>query len=432
MWQSIVVFLTNHTPLLYLTQSLWRDEAFSVWIARDSLSELIRRTSGDFNPPLYYVLLHYWMRIFGKSEIALRGLSILFFILFLFVTYKFARKLFTTHAAAWTTTLFMLVNPMLLYFAFELRMYSLLVLLVTTSMYFLYTKQWKWYILSTTLGMYTQPFMGFVILAQSVYLVLTKNLKQTLINGMTIMLLYLPWMPTLLTQFKASGPMWMYPIDITTITSVLGNVFFGYEGTPSNLWWIMQSFSVLFVGIIIWLRKQKRKPQELLLFTTWVFVPLVTVLLISLVKPIYVHRYVIYTTIAEVFILQLFLNSLPKRIAQNLGVISLVVLGIINFGIASFHHKVDLQTPFREIRSQLQPGDIVFAQTPLVYYEALYYTPQTTPVYLYNPEDITPPRYVGSVGMPPGTWVKSYPVTPRRAFIISENGTYEVKSKDTL
>lgn len=426
----MINFLLNHTPLLYLTQSLWRDEAFSVWIAQDSLGQLIQRTSGDFNPPLYYILLHFWLQVFGKSEIALRSLSVVFFIIFLGVVYVFAKKLFKTKQDDVFTTLFMALNPMLLYFAFELRMYSLLVLIATTSMYFLYTKQWKWYVVATALGMYTQPFMAFVILAQSVYLLLTKNFKQAIINGVGILLLYLPWIPTLITQFKASGPMWMYPVDGVTFTSVLGNVFFGYEGTPGNLWWVMQLFSLGFLGSVFWLWKQKRIRNEVLFFATWVFVPLTVVLLISLVKPIYVHRYVIFTGVAEVFLLQLFIHALHKRGVQKyIQVGSILTLVIINFGIVTFHRKVNLQKPFNEIRAQLQPNDVVYAQTPLIYYETLYYTPDTTAVFLYNPDKIVPPRYVGSGGMPRESWAATFPIYPKRAFLVNEDGTFEVKSE---
>ncbi len=324
----------------------------------------------------------------------------------------------------------MALNPMLLYFAFELRMYSLLVLLSTASMYFLYTKQWKWYVIFTALGMYTQPFMAFVIFAQMVYLLLNKNLRQAVINGVCIFLLFIPWIPTLLTQFKTSGPMWMYPIDTITFTSVLGNVFLGYEGTPGNLWWVMQLFSIGFLGMVIWLWKQKRQRSHLLFFLTWIFVPLILVLLISLVKPIYVHRYVIYTTIGEVFVVSLFLVSfLGKRLQRFIFIGTSSTFIALNLWVTSFHHKLDLQKPFKQIIAQLQPEDVVYAKTPLVYYEALYYSPSTTPVYLYNPETITPPRYVGAIGMPPDKWARTYPQFPKRAFVISENAAYEVKSE---
>jgi len=61
-------YLLSHTPLLYFVQSFWRDEAFSVLAAKQSLGFII--TKLGFEPPVYYTLLHVWMRIFGESELA--------------------------------------------------------------------------------------------------------------------------------------------------------------------------------------------------------------------------------------------------------------------------------------------------------------------------------------------------------------------------
>ncbi len=57
------------------SKSLWIDEAFSVWIARQSLSEALSwLVRIDQHPPLYYLLLHYWMTLFGDSEAVVRSL----------------------------------------------------------------------------------------------------------------------------------------------------------------------------------------------------------------------------------------------------------------------------------------------------------------------------------------------------------------------
>src|SRR3989344_7998561 len=116
-------FFTN-TPLLYLTKSLWRDEAFSVLIAEFGITDIVRLTAADYTPPLYYFLLHYWMMIAGNGEIAVRVLSFLFFIALLVIIYVFARdvlKLRRNERIA--VTVLMAVNPMLLYYAFEARAY---------------------------------------------------------------------------------------------------------------------------------------------------------------------------------------------------------------------------------------------------------------------------------------------------------------------
>ena len=57
-------------------QSLWYDEAFSVYLAHFDLTEITARTAADIQPPLYYYLLHFWIALAGDSEFALRFLSL--------------------------------------------------------------------------------------------------------------------------------------------------------------------------------------------------------------------------------------------------------------------------------------------------------------------------------------------------------------------
>lgn len=432
MIQTITNFLLNHTPLYYWTQSLWRDEAFSVWIAQDSLSEVIRRTSGDFNPPLYYILLHFWMRIFGRSEVTLRGMSVVFFLLSLIVVYLLAKELFKSKFAARTTTLLFAINPMLDYFAFELRMYSLLVFFTLLSMYFLYTKKWRYYVLTTIAGLYTQPFMGFVILAQAFYLLFTQQSRQLLKNSLVIGLLYLPWLPTLHAQLRASGPMWMYPVDLNTVLSILGNLYAGYEGTPGWAWPLMYLVSLLIVLIWIFLFKHVRKSESkkvLQLLTIWVGLPLGFILLISLVKPIYVHRYLIYVSAGMVFLISFFLTQIGKPRAKRTAFIIIAATLVLNLLAQSFHHKVPIRETFATIAPLIKSHDVIYAETPLVYYESLYYAPPTTTVFLYNPHAITPPRYVGEVGMPPKIWATRFPDFPARGFMIQEDGNFRIVSE---
>lgn len=422
-------FLLNHTPLLYWTQSLWRDEAFSVWIAKDSLAEVIRRTSGDFNPPLYYICLNLWMKLFGQSEIPLRGFSIFVFFWFLLVVYMFGKKIFKASRPAAFTTLLMAVNPMLLYFAFELRMYSLLMLLATLSMYFFYQKRWRLYVLFTVLGLYTQPFMVFVILAQDVLLVLTKQGKRALTNAFYLGLCYLPWLPVLINQFRASGPMWIFPVDTNLVLSVLGNLLLGYEGTPPHLWPFMKVLSYIFIATTICLWRIKSLRKKSLLFIFWVFVPLAIVLGASYIKPLYVHRYLIFVTVGEVFILSLYTTSIrsPKVVAMVFTTL-ILVSAAANFWFAPYHTKVNIRQSFLNLNSVLDADDVIFAETPLVYYESVYYAPPDKRVYLYNPDGLTPPRFVGLVGMPEEVWAATFPVYPKRAFLIHENGTYSIMS----
>src|SRR4051794_3231480 len=73
--------------------ALWLDEAQSVAIARSPLSGLFAGLREDGAPPLYYLLLHGWIGIFGQGAFAVRALSGLFSLAALPVAWALGRRL---------------------------------------------------------------------------------------------------------------------------------------------------------------------------------------------------------------------------------------------------------------------------------------------------------------------------------------------------
>ena len=59
-------------------KSLNLDEAYSVYHAQQDKQQFIKIFEKEANPPLYFHLLHQWIKIFGTSERAIRSLSWLF------------------------------------------------------------------------------------------------------------------------------------------------------------------------------------------------------------------------------------------------------------------------------------------------------------------------------------------------------------------
>ena len=55
------------------TSLLWLDEALSVNIAKLPIGQIPGALQRDGAPPLYYVLLHWWMQVFGESDLAVRS-----------------------------------------------------------------------------------------------------------------------------------------------------------------------------------------------------------------------------------------------------------------------------------------------------------------------------------------------------------------------
>jgi 4-amino-4-deoxy-L-arabinose transferase-like glycosyltransferase len=90
---SLVAFLLRTFRLEH--QSLWYDEAFSVYLARMNLGDITTRTAADIQPPLYYYLLHFWVALAGDTEFAVRFLSLIFGVLTVPLLYATARRAFT-------------------------------------------------------------------------------------------------------------------------------------------------------------------------------------------------------------------------------------------------------------------------------------------------------------------------------------------------
>ncbi|MBI3977395.1 MAG: hypothetical protein HY331_04330 [Chloroflexi bacterium] len=57
------------------------DEAFSFHLASQRLPEILASLrASEIHPPLYYVMLHLWLRAVGSTDFALRYLSVIFFV----------------------------------------------------------------------------------------------------------------------------------------------------------------------------------------------------------------------------------------------------------------------------------------------------------------------------------------------------------------
>ncbi|GEM_PF-2016807 len=77
---------------------LSHDEAFSWRLTQYPVGELCMRTGRDVHPPLYYVVLQAWDGVFGDSEWALRGLSVLFGIAAVLLAYAVCLEALRKHA----------------------------------------------------------------------------------------------------------------------------------------------------------------------------------------------------------------------------------------------------------------------------------------------------------------------------------------------
>lgn len=198
-------------------QSLWYDEGFSVWLAAQSLDQIIARTAADIHPPLYYVLLHLWIALVGQSEFALRFLSLMAGVLMVPAFFAFARRLLD-ETTAWIATLLAALSPMYIWYAQEARMYAWLTLLTLLSSYFFWRwleratwRRWLAFTLCNLCAVYLHFYGFFIIAFQLAYFFVWWVRQETrwgilgagLGSALLVAAAYLPWARYAAARFDA-------------------------------------------------------------------------------------------------------------------------------------------------------------------------------------------------------------------------------------
>ena len=350
-----------------LTQSLWRDEAFSVLLSLKNFGEIISITAKDFSPPLYYFLLHLWIKVFGLNEIAVRSLSVLFLILTAVSTYFLAKKLFSQKVGRLAFFL-ILLNPFLFYYSFEARFYTMLCFLATLSFYFLITERWPLFVLFSLLGLYTHNFMVFSLAGAVPAYMLIKGLekkKQLFLSLGAIACGFLPWITVLFSQTKsvASG-FWIQRPEIGDGFKALVEFVTGPFGAHSQY-----LFFIVPITLLAFLRcaLPKRTARPLLV---WIFVPLISSFLVSQFIPIFTARYLIFVTVPISMVIAL--PSQKRRLRFALITCLLLLFSMRDLQLWQNPDKSPIRENVAGI-SQTWSGEPIVCESILNFFEVKYY-----------------------------------------------------------
>src|SRR4051795_11015097 len=95
----VVVSLLLRTTELGI--GFWIDEGLSVGIADRPLGAIPHALQQDGSPPLYYMLLHFWLDLAGRSEQGVRSLSLLCGLLAVPVAWWAGKAIWRSHKAGW-------------------------------------------------------------------------------------------------------------------------------------------------------------------------------------------------------------------------------------------------------------------------------------------------------------------------------------------
>ncbi|MBN2423806.1 MAG: glycosyltransferase family 39 protein [Calditrichaceae bacterium] len=325
--------------------SYWLDEGASLFTVNRSLTEMIEF---EPNPPLFNIVLHYWIKLFGIKEQFTRLLPALFSLISLFFVFKLAKRLFYYPVALGTTLIFAL-SPYQIFYAQELRTYSLLFLLTMISMYYLIRlidenlwKQKSIYIIVTLCLLLTHIYGWFVFLTQFLWIVYIKRKldKDWLIVFIAIFILFLPYLAYFIpTISKISGHFW---IAKPGIIHFFGNAVPVSGSVPLFLFYAL----LICILFFLWYRHKNSKSikinQPVKFLLLWIIITYLVPFVLSLfVTPFFLERYLIVTAFPIVVIFVYLIELLAAQKIKTI-IYSLFIL------LSLFEIAQDIRQPTRE------------------------------------------------------------------------------------
>lgn len=286
--------------LVRLDQSFWLDEASQAQLSSLSVSQIWSGRGGDFHPPLFYLVAHFWLS-FGRSEAWLRLPSVAFGVANIALVYLIALRLFPNLRlrvrATWVTAAdlaawLLAVNPYHVYYSQEFRSYSLLALLGTGSMSLFFNRKWLWLGVINALLLYTHYSAAFLLLAQVIYVAgfVRRDLMSYAKHLVAVFVLYLPWLPQFWYQFTVGVavdrylPGWGQILTVSPVKSLplfLFKYIAGRVNLTSPAAYLVYIVFVLAVcgGALAATRHQRR------FLYSWFLAPLLFSLIMSLAVP---------------------------------------------------------------------------------------------------------------------------------------------------
>jgi mannosyltransferase len=388
----------------YLSGQFWMDEAITTGISLHPLSQIPGVLRYDGNPPLYYMLLHIWMRWFGDSEAATHSLSLVFGVLTIPVGGWAGWTLFGRRAGIMAALLFAF-NAWLTAYAQETRMYELMGLLGVAAtagflLGFVYRRR-RFLLLfgaALTAMLYTHSWGVFFFIGSAISLLpalLASEDRRGLIRDAVITyvgagILFLPWVPTLLWQAAKTAAPWDNPPRFGAPILLSRGVLGGDRIT-------MVLIVPAAIGIAPLLLRRQRRSLEWT--AAWTLLALIIATLgvawvESQLNPAFVVRY-----FAPIIGALLLLIAWGCARAGLLGLVAvgLAVIFLANPSTYTPRYKSDMRDVAAEMTPMLRPGDEVVVGQPEETPLAWYYLPAGLR-FSNTAGSVSDPRYMDWVG----------------------------------
>lgn len=394
-------------------KSLWLDEAFSVWVAGLDPGRIWRTTLQiDVHPPLYYWLLHLWIDPFS-GEIAVRSLSALLSAATVPVLYLVGREIGGRGLGLLVAGL-QAVSPLHVWYAQQTRMYALISL--TAALALLCAVRlltggrgvratlltWAGFVLATTatalvhnVGVLLPATFAVFVAAVGVGRFVADrrgrhdpdrtapldrlgevgrpgaDLRLWLGGLLAVAVLWLPWLPGFVAQTgRVDGEFWIPPPTSRDVLAHLRDQLSAYA--PGGLAVPLVAGAAVLVGLAAW--HLRHRPELLGLLALLVVGPLVAELLVSLRRPIFSSRTLIWTSLPLTVLVGI--GLLQLRLRPLVAAATAALLAVNAVSLVTYYRAEGLEnwrSAAAYVADRARPGDVAlfsagWTELPFAYY----------------------------------------------------------------
>jgi mannosyltransferase len=397
------MILTGLALRLYAigSESLWLDEGVSVLVAKWPLGDICSYVRHeDVHPPLYYMILHFWVGWVGDSETAVRMLSAILGTLWLPLMYRLGKD-FMDRKTSGLATLLSAISVYYVFFAQETRGYALFVFVALLSMIFwirLFVRPGlgtvAGYMACTVLTLYSHPYGVFHVVCQNVMFVVLWLLERPLRLGWPgwfgiqslVGIAFLPWIAVTLQKVRwvQDGQTILQVPSIWDIPGALkafaGDADFIATWSGERFWLGGLFVAVMLAGVypVRWGEKLRREesgiPQEdspvrrrgLAMVVTWLICTIMIPYVVSVsVAPIFSNRYMVSGSFAFLLLVARGVAQVPWRPLRR-AVCAGVILSQV-WMLAPYYtrvHKEQWRQVASYVESVARPGDLLLFHAP--------------------------------------------------------------------
>lgn len=328
-----IPFISSHAIAL--------DEPFSIYWANQSWGELFTMFGQENNPPLHFILLKVWIGLFGDSAISVRSLSLIFGCLTIIPLYKLGLRQNNRILAILLSFLF-IANNFHHYHILEARTYPILTFAFTWMLLILnrIVHQEKFNPLELgfvyALILYTHYLGVFILFFTGIILILyvkkwIRNWTQVILSFAIGVILFIPGILLFIARLNAfnASKTW---VPSPHWTEIYGNILRFFNGSLATI-----VLGILFIGLFIFQYGVKTKSYFHGVFSNpsfWI-IPFFIInyfglYLISIIfQPIFLDRYLLYTSILLFLSLTVFIQPLLNK--YNYSVLLLIVPYLVFF-----------------------------------------------------------------------------------------------------